>query len=274
MRLGRTVALAVIIGIGIFNVYQAVIGWTLADAGAYWDAAMRLRTGGELYPPISSLVASDVYRYAPWFAWLTVPATFLPVKLAGALWSAILLGAAALALAPLVRARAWVLIALFAPILVGISASGNVQPLLIAALLHGVERKSGPVWVALVASLKVFPLLLALTYAGRREWGRFALSVGLTAVLWAPALLYDLSSYPTSPGPAASLSAIPPLYFAVVGLAIGITLALAASRYGWLAAATTVTVALPRLFLYDATYLMLGALPATRSTRRSARSIE
>ena len=40
-RLARTVALAVIIGIGIFNVYIAVTGWTLSDAGAYWQAAKR-----------------------------------------------------------------------------------------------------------------------------------------------------------------------------------------------------------------------------------------
>jgi hypothetical protein len=268
------VALAVVIGIGIFNLYQAAIGWTLSDAEAYWNAAIRLRTGGLLYPLLSSVDAPDVYRYAPWFAWLVVPFTFLPVQVAGALWSVILLGASALALAPMVRARAWVLVALLAPILVGISAVGNVQPLLVAALVLGVERRSGPVWVALAASLKVFPLLLALVYAGRRQWVRFGLSVILTALFWAPALLYDLSRYPTGLGQAASLIAIAPLYFALVGVAIGVTLALAPTRYGWLAAATTVALSLPRLFVYDVTYLMLGAVPATRSTRRSARSIE
>jgi hypothetical protein len=49
-RIPRTVALAVIIAIGIFNVYMAVTHWTLSDAGAYWEAALRLRSGGELYP--------------------------------------------------------------------------------------------------------------------------------------------------------------------------------------------------------------------------------
>ena len=264
VRLARTVALAVIIGIGLFNLYQAVIGWTLSDAEAYWNAAMRLRLGEDLYPVLASVDASDVYRYAPWFAWLAVPFTFLPVQVAGAIWSAILLAASAFALLPLMQARAWILVGLFAPTLVGISAVGNVQPLLIAALLHGVERRSGPAWVALAASLKVFPLLLALVYAGRREWVRFGLSVLFSALLWAPALMYDLRGYAVDPGQAAFLFSIPPIYFALVGLGIGATLALAATRYGWLTAATTVALSLPRFFVYDVTYLMLGTLGARR----------
>src|ERR1700693_5769920 len=130
MRLARTVALAVILGLAIVNLYWAVTNWTLSDASAYWNAALRLREGGALYPLLANVDASEVYRYAPWFAWLTVPITFLPVQLAGALWSVVLLGASAAALVPLLRARAWLLVAFFAPILVGISAVGNVQPLL------------------------------------------------------------------------------------------------------------------------------------------------
>jgi hypothetical protein len=270
LRLARTVAMAVIIGIGIFNLYQALIGWTLADASAYWNAALRLRAGGELYPPVPILEASDVYRYAPWFAWLAVPFTFLPIQVAGAIWSVILLAASAISVQPLVKARAWLLLALFGPILVGISANGNVHALLMAGLMHGVERRSGPLWIALAASLKVFPLLLALVYAGRRQWIRFALAVLLTGLLWAPALLYDLSNYPSQAGRAVALSAIPVLYFVVAGTAIGVTLALASTRFAWLAAATTVTFALPRLFVYDVTYLMLGVLPVARSQSRPA----
>jgi hypothetical protein len=264
IRIARTVAMAVIIGIGIFNLYQAVIGWTMADASAYWNAALRLREGADLYPPVPILEASDVYRYAPWFAWLAVPFTFLPIQIAGAVWSVILLAASAVAMQPLVKARAWLPLALFGPILIGISANGNVHALLIATLMHGVERRSGPLWIAMAASLKVFPLLLALVYAGRRQWIRFALAVLITGALWAPALLFDLSNYPNQAGRAVALSAIPVLYFVVAGTAMGATLALASSRFAWLAAATTVTLALPRLFVYDVTYLMLGVLPVAR----------
>ena len=253
-----------IIGIGIFNLRNALIGWTLSDAEAYWNAAMRLRTGGDLYPALGSVDASDVYRYAPWFAWLAMPFTFLPIQLAGGLWSAILLAASGVALIPLIRARAWLLVALFLPILVGISAVGNVHPLLIASLMHGVERRSGPLWIALAASLKIFPILLATVYAGRREWTRLAVTVLLTALLWAPALLYDLRGYATESGQAASLISVPVLYGMAVGGAIFVALILARTRYRWLAASTALVLALPRLFVYDVTYLMLGVLP--RST--------
>ena len=257
-RLPRTVALGVVIGVGIFNLYEAAIGWTLSDAGAYWSAAMRLREGAELYPALSSVDASDVYRYAPWFAWLTVPVTYLPQQLAGALWSVALLGASAIALIPLMRARAWLLVALFGPILVGISAVGNVHAMVIALLVWGVERRGGPFWIALAASLKIFPLLLALVYAGRGQWGRFGAAVMLTALLWAPVLLYNLDNYAVEAGKAASLYSLPILYFLVAAAGVGVTLMLAPTRWAWLAAATTVVLTLPRLFVYDVSFLMVG----------------
>ena len=270
VRLAKTVALAVIIGIGIVNLWYAVTHWTLSDAGAYWEAGMRLRDGAPLYPELASAEGSEIYRYAPWFAWLSVPWTVLPQWLAGVLWSGLLLGASALALLPLMRVRAWVVVAFFAPILVGISAVGNVQPVIVAALVLGVERRSGPLWVGLAASLKIFPLLLALVYAGRRQWLRFGVTVALAGLLWAPApLLYDLTSYPVSAGEAAGLIAFPVLYFVVTGLAMGATFALAPTRWGWLAGATTVVLTLPRLFVYDVTYLMVGGTPV-RATEPAA----
>ena len=260
VRLARTVALAVVIGIGFFNVYEAIAHWTLSDASAYWNAALRLREGGALYPAVSNLDASEVYRYAPWLAWLTVPFTYLSVQLAGTLWSALLLGASVVALIPLVRARAWLLVAFFAPILVGISAVGNVQPLLIASLVWTVERRSGPLWIGVAASLKIFPILFALVYLGRREWSRAALAVAVAAALWAPALLYDLRGYTTDAGQAASLFAVPALWALVVSGAAVATLRLARGPYAWLAGGTAVVLALPRLFVYDVTFLMPGAV--------------
>ena len=51
----------------------------------------------------------------------------------------------------------------------------------------------------------------------------------------------------------------------VVGMAVGgaifVALVLARTRYRWLAASTALVLALPRLFVYDVTYLMLGVLP-------------
>jgi len=263
-RLARTVALAVIIGIGIFNLYQAAANWTLSDATAYWNAALRLRDGDLLYPLVTNVDGPEVYRYAPWFAWVAVPVTFLPLQLAGVLWSVVLLLASAVALVPLASARAWLLVALFAPTLVGISAVGNVQPLLVAALVWGVRGRGGPLAIGAAASLKIFPILFAAVYLGRGQWVRAALSVAVAGALWAPALLYDLSGYVTEPGQAESIIAVPMLWAVVVGAGIGLTLRLARTRFAWLTAATTVAVSLPRLLLYDVTYLMVGAVPDTR----------
>ena len=160
---------------------------------------------------------------------------------------------------PLVRSRHWLLVAFFAPILIGISAVGNVHPLLIAPLAWSVERRGGPFWIGVAASLKVFPILFALVYLGRGQWRQALVAVAVAAVLWAPALLYDLRGYATEAGQAASLISAPILWAVVVGAAIGATLRLARGSFGWLAAAVSVVVALPRLFVYDVTYLMVGA---------------
>lgn len=270
-RLARTVALAVIIGVGIFNLYVALTGWTLSDASAYWEAGLRIRAGEALYPVLTSPEGSEIYRYAPWFAWLAAPWTYLPQWLAGTFWSLILLLASAASLWPLIERRAWLLVGLFGPILIGISAVGNVQPLIVAGLMLGLDRRSGPIWVALAASLKIFPILFAIVWLGRRQFGKASVALVLTVVLWAPApLMYDLSSYPTDPGLAGSLFSMPTLWFIVVGLLMGTTLALAKTTYGWLAAGTAVAVALPRLFVYDVSFVLPGILGrAPRSRGRT-----
>ena len=271
-RFARLLVLALVIGLGIANLYWSVTAWTLSDAGAYWEAAQRLREGGELYPVVADVEASEVYRYAPWFAWLAVPFTYLPQAVAGAIWSAALVAASVLAVVPLGRRRAWVAVAFFLPILIGISAVGNVQPLMVASLVWGVERRSGPLWIALSASLKVVPILLVLVYLGRREWLRAAAAVAIAAVLAAHAFVYDLSGYVTTSGDAGGLIEVPVLFGLSVAAAMAATLALARGRYGWLAAATSAVVATPRLFVYDVTYVLVGVAGSSRDTIRTPSS--
>jgi hypothetical protein len=271
-RLALTVLLGLLAGLAVGNLYWAIAQWTQADAGAYWNAALRLRAGEPLYPPGVDLEASDVYRYAPWFAWLAVPFTYLPVHIAGAIWSAVLVAASTIAVVPLARRGAWVQVLFFWPILIGISATGNVQALLIAWLVWGVERRSGPLWIALAASLKVVPLALVLVYAGRRQWLRAGATLLITAVLVAPALFYDLRTYPASAGYAGMLITWPVVYILVLAGAALISLRFASSRYGWLAASTTAALALPRFFTYDVTLLMVGVPWSSARPRRSARS--
>lgn len=255
-RAAKLVTTALVVGLGISQLVFTLGDWHLRDMGAYWEAAERLREGDPLYPPLADSEASAVYRYAPWFAWAWVPLTFLPRELVNVMWSGILLVASAAALVPLMRVRAWLAVAFFAPILIGISAIGNVQPLIVAALVLGVERRSGPLWIAATASLKAVPILFVVTYLGRREWIRATLALLLTAVLVGPMLGYDLGSYPTGAGGAVVLLAWPPIYAIVVATGILVSLGLARTDVAWLASATTVLLALPRFFVYDITFLV------------------
>ena len=265
VRLARLVALAVIVGVGISELWFAVSQWTMTDSAAYWNAAMRLREGAPLYPVVGNVEASDVYRYAPWFAWLTVPFTYLPIWLAGAIWSLILVAGSVAAVVPLARRGAWIQVAFFFPILIGISAYGNVQALLVASLVWTVDRRSGPAWIGVAASLKIFPILFALTYLGRGQWLRALMGLTVAAILWAPALLYDLRGYVTESGQA-GLFDNTVVWVAVAAVAIAAALALARTWGGWIASAVAVVLAAPRFFIYDATYLAVGT-PAPPSDR-------
>lgn len=259
VRFARILVLALVIGLGVNHVWWSVTDWHLDDMNAYWDAGMRLRAGADLYPPVSDVLASEVYRYSPWFAWLWTPLTYLPRIVVEVAWSLVLLGASAAAILPMARRRAWLAVAFFLPILIGISAGGNVHALLIAALVLGVERRSGPLWIGIATSLKLFPILFVLTYLGRREWRRATVAVAIAGLLLAPYLLYDLSNYVTTAGGAALLWDWPIVYAVAVLAAAVAALRLATTRHGWLASSLAVVLALPRSFLYDVTWLMVGA---------------
>jgi len=258
VRLARIVALAVIIGIGFNHIWWSALDWHLSDMNAYWEAGLRIRMGEALFPPVSDVHASEVYRYSPWFAWLWAPVTVLPRELVNVAWSVILVAASVVAVVPLARRGAWVAVAFFLPILIGISAIGNAHALLIAALVLGVGRRSGPLWIGVAASLKLFPIILVLTYFGRREWWRAGATLAITAVLLSPYLMYDLSNYVTSPGGGGLLWDVPIAYGTAVAAMIGASLYFARTRWSWLASSAAVVIAIPRSFLYDVSWVMVG----------------
>lgn len=264
-RVARIVVLALVIGLGINHLWWSVADWHLDDMDAYWNAGLRIREGSALFPPVTDVLDSAVYRYSPWFAWLWAPITLLPRPIVDVAWSALLLAASIVAVVPMARRGSWLAVAFFLPILVGISAGGNVHALLIAGLVHGVERRSGPAWIGIAASLKAFPILFVLTYLGRRQWARAFASLAVAAALLAPYLLYDLANYVTTAGGAAMLAQWPPAYVAAVGAAVATALILARTRLAWLASAVAVALALPRFFLYDITYLAVGLAERPRS---------
>jgi hypothetical protein len=189
-----------------------------------------------------------------------VPLTLLPRGLVAVGWEVALLAAAAAVLVPLLNRSGLALAALLGPLLFAVTAGGNVQALLVCALLYGIHRPSGPIWVAIAASLKATPILLVAVYAARREWGRVAVTLALTALLVAPMAAYDLAPLTNRvAGVEPGLLAISPPVFAAVGLAtVAVVGAFAWRRSRWtlLAAAAGSVVTLGRLFAYDATVVL------------------
>jgi hypothetical protein len=270
----RLLVMALCIGYGIGNVIWAVTAWEIPDIGAYWNAAVRLQAGQALYPAAADVNASEVYRYAPWFAFAWIPLTQLPRWLVDAAWSIALVVASIAVMVPAlgVRHRAAVAVtALVGSFLILIASRGNVQPLMVVALAFGVERRSGPLWIALCASLKATPLLYALVYAARGEWRRFALTVVLTGALVVPMLFFNLEGYTTDPGYSHSLSYYSPVLFYGVAAASVVTATYVAwrwPRYGWLAMSVAVLLCLPRYFPYELTFLFVGLVPVVESWAR------
>ena len=277
-RLARLVVAAVVIGLSIAWIIWAINGFTLSDSHAYRMAADRLLAGEDLYQ--APLTQDEAFRYAPWFAAAWIPIAALPRAAGDALWAVTLLVATVVAIVPLARQPrlAGRLLAILAgTILLWTAARGNVHPLVMAALIHGMNRRSGPLWVALAASLKAVPILFVLVYLARREWWRAASAVALTAVLVAPMPL--LGWEPGTVGSGESLSLyylVSPTVWAVAAV-VALLLAIGAtwrnSRHASLAAAAAAILALPRLLLYDLTYLLVAATP-TAPARPESPSID
>ena len=224
--------------------------WFLVDAFGYWDTAIHLREGGQLYQPDGGAPGAFVYRYAPWFAWLWVALTYLPQPLVIGLWVLTVGGASVWLLLQIPRSAAGILLGLlFAPMLLRVVSQGNVHPLMVAALVWGFQRRSGPIWVALAASLKLVPVLFAALYLVRREYRRAIWSVVLTALLWAPAAILGLANYPTAMGGEAFPFGWFTFLFAIF---------VVPDRYRELVAGLAVTFASPRWIPYNPSYLLVG----------------
>lgn len=262
--LSARVARAIVLAIGIWFVVANVglfadfteVGW---DVRAYWDAAIRLRGGEPLYVSYGDTNATELYRYAPWFAQLWVPITFLPQTPVTIGWTATMIACSFLAVWPVLRTRSYagaVTGLIFWPMLAYVSIAGNVHAAMVCILIYGLGTRWGPLAIASAASLKAVPILLVLVYIGRRDWTRAAITLGLTGLLVTPMLLYDLTEYTTDPGGGVLLTGV--AWIVMVAVSSGLAVHFARTRYGWLAAATAVTVAFPRWFVYDASLLLAG----------------
>lgn len=214
-----------------------------------------------------------MYRYAPWFAYAWIPLTYLPRWAVDGLWSVALLAASGAVVLPALALRtraAFAFTFLIGSFLVLIASRGNVQPLMVAALAFGVERRSGPLWIAICASLKATPIVFVVVYLVRGEWLRAAVTLVLTAALVLPMALFGIGDYTTDPGASHSLYAVSPILFATVAAASVLAAAYVGLRFrplAWLAAAIAVILCLPRYFPYELTFLFVGFVPAVEQWR-------
>jgi hypothetical protein len=271
------VALAIASGLGLAVMYWSLTSVGFEDVAAYWSAGERLRDGQALYPAAldtpTSMYYGAAYRYAPWFALVWVPLTSLPRELVTVLWAGVLVAAVAY-VGWSIRGHRLAFAALM-PFLFDAATDGNVQPLLVAGLVYGLARRSGPLWIALAASLKGAPLMFVLAYAARREWDRVAMTLLLSILLVMPMLFFDLSHYPSNPG-GRVLFYGSLLYPLVVGALSALTLWLGCSRSTWIAAAATAIATMPRFWFYDLTWLLPAsaiALPPKRTRKTPTASL-
>ena len=102
--------------------------------------------------------------------------------------------------------------------------------------------------------------MLVLFFVAQRRWWQAALAIVTTALLWLPAVGMGAAAVTFDPGSARTLPAT--VWLLVAGAAvIGAALfARQRSRYTALAASVAAVLSLPRLFVYEISLLLVGAL--------------
>ena len=241
--------LAALALLGVILAYGAT-----SDLPTFLEAAKRVASGETPYGPFR-------YLYAPWLAWLFVPATWLPLSLFVPAWHAAVAAGLCAALWPLLRTRT--LEGILAATLVGAFGfhavwAGHFEPLMVCALVYALPTRWGPVAIGIAASLKITPIVLAIRYAGRGEWGKVATAVAVAVILWAPSLLYERSGWGLPIGFTLSIAGYSPVVWAVVAFtSLVAAWRLARTRYGWLTAGVLWLAVLPRFLMYDVTGLLV-----------------
>jgi hypothetical protein len=267
-RLSRLLAM-VVAALGVLLLIGAALSSNVQpDADAYWHAAQRLREGLPLYGgPRGD--ETEIYRYAPWFAFAWVPLTYLPQDAAYLVWRGILGLATVAAVWPLLRRptpAGLTLAVLLGGLLVSSLSAANATPLIVGLLTIGLRSRVGPIILGLAGSLKLFPLVLVGGFLAERRWLAAAVAIGVAALLWLNILAFDVLLYAQIGGPSfyvggVSLYGVSPLIWlpvAVLLFALILRLVIARSRWTWLASSAAIPLAVPRVWLPDTAYLLVG----------------
>jgi hypothetical protein len=267
-RIARFIATGLVLGWLMYTLASWFLAWNPADARAYYLAAERLRDGEPLYTAMNP-DAHEVFRYAPWFAVAFLPLTFLPMDVATHAWSVAMLACAMLAVIPVLRlgGRAAVLLsALLGALLAETAMFGNAHPLVVALLSWTIGSRSAPWWLGVATSIKLVPIGFIAPWLRFRGPRDVILAVGVSIVLFAPMLLFDLSGYVTSPGTGLmSIYAVSPWLWAVVAaiavIALGWLVAVG-SPYAYVGAAVAMFVVPPRVSTAYLAFLLPAVVAA------------
>jgi hypothetical protein len=266
VRLVLRLAMVVGIALGIETVVLHLLTDPLADVHSYYDAGARLNAGQPLYEQPAGVDEAAFYRYPPLLAIAFRPLALLPFGVAAAIWMAAI---AAMVVLTIWRidlrrpATRFVACALALPTGWAI-VIGQAQVAVTLLLAIGM-----PWSVAVAANLKVFPILAAVWWIGRRDWRCLRnLALWLIALAGVQLVLEPAGSLAylgflrlDQVGSIVSLSpyAVSPWLWAALLLA-GTVVAIWAAprRHGWAVAVALATLASPRLLLYQLSSLVAG----------------
>ena len=249
---------------GIAVAWMHVMSDPLADAHAYYGAASRLNAGQPLYPPGIDPSSNQIYLYPPMLAVLLRPLALLPFAWFALVWELVIVASFVLLLRHLGfrRRSTWIAVGLLGvPIGWALSvAQAHIPMTLLIAL--------GQPWsIALAANLKLFPVLIALWWIGRRDFESFIAFAVWTLllvlgqiVLEAPGTFAFFQSVGFAQlGEVRNISpfVISPLAWIALVMVGGLVVVLTArTRWGWPLAVTLATLAPPRLLVYMLTSLI------------------
>ena len=140
----------------------------LADVRAYYDAGARLNAGLPLYVQPATTDDPGFYRYPPLLAIVFRPLALLPFETAALIWEAILI---VLFIGTLVRLGlrnewTWIVTGWLAAPIAWSLAVGQAQVAVTFFVALGT-----PWGVALAGHLKILPVIVAIFWIGRRDWG-------------------------------------------------------------------------------------------------------
>jgi hypothetical protein len=193
--------------LGVVMLAAAFASYHLFDFRIFFDASHRLLAGQDLYPTAAEVDARtrDYYVLPPVVAFLSVPLSYLPFAVAGALWAlaSVIALVAAVRLCGVTDHRCYVALLFSLPVLQTVGL-GTIEPFLVLALALGWRYRDRawlgtvPLGFAIAAKLFLWPVLLWLLLTRRlRRSAETAVAVVATLfVPWAALGFHELTWYP------------------------------------------------------------------------------